>query len=169
MEAKEFETIYWEHCGSILIYATKILKNKDEAKDICSDVFIKFWTHRDIIKSLKSIRAYLIICTRNLCLDYIKATKNRYTIRKQVYFEQYENIQFSEADEIQAELATLMYKKINELTSRSKDVLLLTAYGLKSNDIANLLKISPKTIKNQKSLAIKDLVNKINPFKNEKS
>lgn len=168
METKEFETIYWEHCGSILIYATKILKNKDEAKDICSDVFIKFWADRGIIKSLKSIRAYLIICTRNLCLDYIKTTKNRHTIRKRVYFEQYENIQFSEADEIQAELATLMYKKINELTSRPKDVLLLTAYGLKSNDIAILLNASNKTIQNQKSLGIKEIINKINSFKDEK-
>lgn len=162
MTSADFEVIYWEHFIPCFHYASKILNNRDDAKDVCADIFTKFWTDGDKNNELISIRAYLIVCTKNACVDYIKKSRNK-DQRDKVYSEQFETLEFTYADEVRAEHTKKMMDNIETLTPVPKSVIRMTLEGLKTGAIAVLLKTNPKTIKNQKSIAIKNLRNKINP------
>jgi len=44
-----------------------------EAEDIVQDVFVKLWAKRDEIEQYRSIDAFAMVVTKNLCLDKVKS------------------------------------------------------------------------------------------------
>jgi len=44
-----------------------------EAEDIVQDVYIKLWAKRDEIEQYRSIEAFAMVATKNLCLDKLKS------------------------------------------------------------------------------------------------
>jgi len=52
--------------------ARRIL-NEIEAEDIVQDVFIKLWAKRAEIEQYRSIDAFAMVVTKNLCLDKLKS------------------------------------------------------------------------------------------------
>jgi len=56
-------------------FALFMMKNEDDAKDVCQEVLIKIWEKRDDLYEVKNLRAWAITITRNKCLDHIKARK----------------------------------------------------------------------------------------------
>jgi RNA polymerase sigma-70 factor (ECF subfamily) len=60
----------------------KIIGNNDEAKDALQDIFVKLWTSRDSLESIKNIEAYAVTITRNYCLDKLRLRKENISIEK---------------------------------------------------------------------------------------
>ncbi|MBN3036653.1 MAG: RNA polymerase sigma factor [Bacteroidales bacterium] len=60
-------------------FALRILNNADEAEDIVQEVMIRCWKYREKLESYRSIEAFAMTVTRNLCLDHLKSGKNRQT------------------------------------------------------------------------------------------
>jgi RNA polymerase sigma-70 factor (ECF subfamily) len=58
-------------------FAFFMLKNEDDAEDICQEVLIKIWEKRDRLLEIENLRAWAITITRNKCLDHIKARKGK--------------------------------------------------------------------------------------------
>jgi RNA polymerase sigma-70 factor (ECF subfamily) len=60
-------------------YARRILVGIEDTEDVIQEVFIKLWSKRDRLSEYRSIEAFAMVVTRNLCLDKIKARKLRMT------------------------------------------------------------------------------------------
>ncbi len=75
MIARDFKTNILPVSKKLLRFATHILNDENEAKDVVQDVFLKLWQKRDELEKVENIEAFAMRMTRNRCLDVIRAHK----------------------------------------------------------------------------------------------
>ena len=63
-------------------YSLRLLGNSEDAKDAVQEVFIKLWKRRETLEEYRSLEAFSMRVTRNLCLDKLKAKKPEYVEEK---------------------------------------------------------------------------------------
>ena len=72
-DEKEFRKLYEEYYAPFCIYAKRFINDMAICEDIVSDVFASLWDKRNSIELKKdTATAYLKICVRNSCLNYLK-------------------------------------------------------------------------------------------------
>ncbi len=77
MDLEEFKTKVLPAKQKLYRMALFMLQNKEEAEDILQDVFLKLWTNKHKLHAYASIEALAMSITKNLCLDKLKAKKNK--------------------------------------------------------------------------------------------
>jgi RNA polymerase sigma-70 factor (ECF subfamily) len=75
MIARDFKANILPVSKKLLRFATHLLKDEDDAKDVVQDVFLKLWQKRDELEKVDNIEAFAMRMTRNRCLDVIRAGK----------------------------------------------------------------------------------------------
>lgn len=75
MVAKDFKTKVLPVSNKLLRFATRFLKDEDEARDVVQDIFLKLWQKREQLAEIENIEAFAMRMTRNRCLDIIRAKK----------------------------------------------------------------------------------------------
>ena len=73
-ELINFETIYTTYYNDVYTFSLWLCKNKDEAKDITSETFIRMWTAKTSI-DYSTIKSYLFKISRNLYLHQIRSKR----------------------------------------------------------------------------------------------
>jgi len=53
--------------------AKRLLNNVPEAEDAVQETFLRLWTKKDALKEYRSIEAFALTITKNLCLDRMKS------------------------------------------------------------------------------------------------
>jgi RNA polymerase sigma-70 factor (ECF subfamily) len=71
VEAFKIEVLPFKH--KLFRFAKGFLKNIQESEDIVQEVMLRLWTKRNTLAEYKSIEAFAMTITRNLCLDRMKA------------------------------------------------------------------------------------------------
>lgn len=75
----------------IFRYAGSILKDSDEAKDVVQDVFVKYAENESSFKHECSQKTWLLVITRNCCLNRLKKSERKNErIEDQVFEKPYE-------------------------------------------------------------------------------
>lgn len=72
-----FAHVFDLYYRSLCYYAGTILDDTGEVEDTVSEVFVKLWQRAAGFDSLNSIKSFLYISTKNLCLDRLKQQKRR--------------------------------------------------------------------------------------------
>jgi len=57
--------------------ANRMLNDSAEAEDTVQEVFLRLWSKKEKLKEYRSIEAFAMVITKNLCLDKIKSARNR--------------------------------------------------------------------------------------------
>ena len=57
--------------------ALRLLKSTAEAEDVVQEIFLKLWSKRETLKEYRSIEAFSMTMTKNLCLDKLKAKSSK--------------------------------------------------------------------------------------------
>ncbi len=127
-------------------FAKRLLKNATESEDIVQEVFIRLWTRRERLSEYKSIEAFAMIITKNLCLDNLKSKRNKTGELIDIYERMtdatpYEKVELNDA-----------YKKvqeiINTLPEQQKMIIhLRDIEGYEFNEIAEIVQISSNNIR----------------------
>lgn len=147
-------------CNPFLLqFAHSIIKNKELAEEIVSDVFIRIWQKRASIEQVENFKLYLYISIKNTALNYLSRHYRKDTISID---EMSMNIPTSRYNPEQLLITTELARKISEeiqkLPPGCKIIFKLAKEdGLKYNEIASLLNISVKTIDNQMAIALKKI------------
>ncbi len=58
-------------------FAKRLLVNIPEAEDTVQEVFLRLWSRKDHLHEYKSIEAFAMTITKNLCLDKLKSKRNK--------------------------------------------------------------------------------------------
>ncbi len=127
-------------------FAKRLLKNATEAEDIVQEVFIRLWSRRERLSEYKSIEAFAMIITKNLCLDNLKSKRNK----TGELTDKYERM--TDATPYEKVELTDTYNKvqeiINTLPEQQKMIIhLRDIEGYEFNEIAEIVQISSNTIR----------------------
>lgn len=69
MELKQFKIIVLPLRDKLLNYARKLTESPDDAEDAVQEVLLKLWNKRLELEQYRSIEAFAMTMTHNLCMD----------------------------------------------------------------------------------------------------
>ena len=151
-----FHELFREFFQALVMYAMKYVSTQEEAEDIVQDIFVSVWEKEEKFLSYQSFRVFLYRSLRNTCLNVVKhkLVEKKYATYQETYAEIGEE---EEYDWVQEEIYRELFKVIDELPPRCREVFLLSLDGLKNEEIAARLHITLLTVKTQKKKALRYL------------
>lgn len=153
-----YTVIYNHFYNNIFSFCKYLLPTIEDARDMTAQLFILLWEKKETLDSYKNLRSFLFLNARNKCFNYLRDQKARSAIDKQISdFTALEqtSILFSE---IESELITRIREEVEKLPDYYRNILNLSYYqGYNNQEIADMLQISEKTVRNAKSIAIKSV------------
>jgi len=157
-----FRMLFDKYYKLLLGTAINILKDPDSGKDAVQEVFIQLWKNRGKIVINTSMENYLKRAVINRSLNQVK-------FRKQFEEEPDENMSSSPvtaSDHMEAkELEHTIEKAMETIPEKSRLVYILRRQeGLSLKEIAKKMNISPKTVENQLTKALKILKDAVKPY-----
>jgi len=73
MTTEEFKQKVLPVKDKIYRLAKRILNDIEESEDVVQEVFYRLWSRKDDLAAYRSIEAFAMIVTKNMCLDKVKA------------------------------------------------------------------------------------------------
>ena len=153
-----FERLFSDYYGILVCYAQKYTKREDIAEDIVQDVFASLWEENRIFPSQANFRSFLYISIRNAAFDYLRHqnVESRY-IEEALTANRF----LSDGSFQKEEVFRLLFKQIDLLPERCREIFLLHLEGYDNDAIAKKLSLSIETVKTQKKRAMKTLRNNL--------
>lgn len=132
-------------------YANGIVHDWEIAEDIVQEVFINVWNRREHIDSEQNIKGYLYKATKNKALEELRKLKSTVKNKNELEFLQ-NRPDFDPEDLQECEdwvKIDQIYSSLRHLPPKCREVFELSKInGLTYTQIADHLKISPKTVEN---------------------
>ena len=149
---KLFNQFYTPLC----VYAFRYVRSMQTREDIVQDVFLKLWNDRKSIQITSSIRTYLLVATKNHCLNYLQRKELELSYEQSLLKEFCET---SSEDGLYSlsELQSMIDKAIANLPEKYRKIFEMSRFqNLTYREIAEQEGISVKTVEAymSKSLAI---------------
>lgn len=159
-----FGQLYVAFMPRLFQFAQSIIKSKELAEEIVSDVFLKIWQNRVNLQNIDNFKLYLYISTKNTAFNYLSRHFRREVVSLDEMSLSLSSISYNpEQMLITSEVINRINSAIAMLPPRCKVIFkLVKEDGLKYNEIADLLNISVKTIDSQMAIAVKKIGNAIN-------
>jgi RNA polymerase sigma-70 factor (ECF subfamily) len=143
-----FAQLYRHYRMPAYKFCLSLLKDQEEAENMVHDVFIKIWERRTGINPSLNFNSYLFTCLRNLAFDHLKQLEKSQLLRQR-YLERMQNVHEESAEEQEAQ-SQLLQTAIGSLSEKRKLILRMNVEDGKSyQEIAEMLRISKNTVKNQ--------------------
>ena len=154
-----YRTLYQTLHKELFFFSYSIIKSREVAEEIVSDVFIKLWRIRNELLAIENLKVFLYTIAKNLSINHI--TRNYKYPKVSLDTIEVENISsFDNAEElfISAELSRRIQQAVNSLPSQCKIIFqLVREGGLKHKEAAAILNISEFTVRNQLVIAVKKI------------
>ena len=129
-------------------FSMSIVKDEEEAENMLHEVFIKIWNRREQINPELNFNSYMFTCLRNMAFDHLKKIEKSQQMQEQ-YFQQMKNYNDCES-EIEDAKINLLRNAMASLPAKRKMILKLNVEDGKSyQEIAEMMRISKNTVKNQ--------------------
>jgi RNA polymerase sigma-70 factor (family 1) len=137
-------------------FARTLVKSKESAEEIVSDVFIRIWEKRKELDKIDNLKVYLYVSTRNTAFNYIEKQKRNATAPIVEFSAAFASVQLDpEQLLIRADTLALLQRAIDQLPPKCRTIFKLVKQdGLKYREVAEILDISVKTVENQLAIAL---------------
>ncbi len=151
MTAGEFKEKYLPLGEPLYRVAFYMLESCADAEDAVQDLFVRLWSSRDSLGTVRNPKAYCITMLRNICIDRIRAAASGRTE------EMDENIAVdgsADTDVISRERMLCIMKAAGELSEGEREVLKMRVLeGMSYGEISSLTGRSGLTLRVQLSNA----------------
>ena len=142
-----------------MMYSVNFVGRLNVAEDIVQELFVAIWEKRITFLSFVSFRVYLYNAVRNASIDYLKHQDIEEQYISSVS-DAYREISV-EQDLQEEEIRRLLYREIDGLPEKMREIFLMYMDGRKNEEIASILQISVETVKTQKKRAVKQIKSKL--------
>ena len=156
---KAFDRIYQLYAKRLYAYSLQFTKSPEDSEEIIQDVFVKLWLNREKIKQEETLQSLLYIMTKHHLINAFHSK-----INEPVYedFVDYKNELLSVSDAGQnleyEEFVAKFTKAVLQLPPTQQKVINMSKIEqLPNKNIAEKLSLSEQTVKNQLSIALKEL------------
>lgn len=159
-QREAYYDLFREFYQSLVMFAMRYIGVQSEAEDIVQDLFVAVYEKQEKFLSYNSFRVFLYNSVRNTCLNLIK---HRKVEEKYIHYslEHADNGEDYDWELLEEELWRRLFKTIDELPPRCREVFLLSLDGKKNEEIAKELHITLLTVKTQKKKAVHYLREKL--------
>ena len=149
-----FDAYYSDLCN----YVNLFVRNESLSEGIVQEVFIYLWSNREKIKIDTSVRAYLFTASKNKGLNHIRNEKVRVKALTKLADDTKGHVPQPDEFMQEQECRQMLSGVIEQLPHRCREVFLLSRkHGYTNEQIATELKISPKTVENQMTIALRKI------------
>ncbi|MCM4151918.1 RNA polymerase sigma-70 factor [Arenibacter sp. N53] len=152
-DRRAFEYYFKEYYNSIVGFGIQFIGDKDKARSVAQEAFIKLWENREKVQKINGIPSFLYQSVKTDCLNLIRHHKvvRKYNSRQlqeresNLHTEILNSLNFDSVTF--SELENLIEKSIEELPDKCKQVFLKKRFENKKNkEIAEELGITIKAV-----------------------
>ena len=153
-----FTRLFEQYRDRIYSIAVKITHSTTIAEEIVQDVFLKVWLRKDHLNEIQNLGAYLLVVTRNTVYKALKRIAKDYELTLLTDNDQLLADSNSEDLVMEKEYNLLLQKAIDRLPNQQRQVYhFMKEEGLKREEAAALLHLSPETVKFHLAQAMKNI------------
>lgn len=161
-DEKAFHLLYRQYYKALVNYAQQITGNQLVSEDLVQDVITILWEDKLQFPTVISLEVFLYNSVRNASIDWLRH-RNVETNYVTKITEKYREYRLeNESALFDEEVYRMLFKTIDELPKRSREVMLLQIKGKKNQEIADELGITYETVKTHKKKAMTILRKKLN-------
>jgi RNA polymerase sigma-70 factor (ECF subfamily) len=163
-DTQAYKQLFLLFYPSLVPFAVSIIKSKELAEEIVSDVFVKIWQKRQQLDKVDNLKFYLFTAVKNRCIDALNGSQHKHVININDVSLEFRSLYHDpEQKMISAETIKKIKDAVQELPPRCQLIFkLVKEEGLKYKEVAELLQISVKTVENQMSIAFRKIGTAIN-------
>lgn len=162
-----FRALFDRHYKVLLGTSVNLLREEAAGKDVVQEVFFQIWKKRKELTIHSSVAAYLKRSVINRSINYLKA-QQRFTEEEAAGEQEASETSTLEGLALE-ELESALQAALDTLPERCRLVFVMKRLeGLSVKEIAATLEISPKTVENQLTKAIKVLKDALHYYRKEK-
>lgn len=152
-----FKAVYQEKYTHLVQEAYRMLRDKEESRDIVQKVFIQFWEKKETLFIQHTIGGYLRKMVINACLAHLRTVDRRAAILEnfdQPVAQSLNGQEIIESKELQEQI----HSEIKNLPDQCRKVFEMSRFeSMTYQQIGQTLNISPKTVENHIGKALKRL------------
>jgi RNA polymerase sigma-70 factor (family 1) len=150
-----YNYVFREWYPRLCFVAMKLVGSKEEAEDIVTDTLTRFYRSDNKFDHVENVEGYLYTSVRNGCLEHLRKMKAQSNKQMDYAYLQDINEETIENIRIKAELIAEIISEIKRLPDTYRDVFEMSfLQGLKNEEIAKELNISPDNVRQRKARAI---------------
>lgn len=153
-----FQKLFDHYRNRVYGIAYKLTQSGHTAEEIVEDVFLKIWLKRADLSGIQNFSAYLFTITRNCCYRALKKIARDF--RLSAIRDEDLALAHNETEEYvdEKEYRALLDNAVSKLPKQQKLVFhLIKEQGLKRDEVATVLQVSPETVKFHLSQAVKNI------------
>lgn len=157
-----FAEIFHLYKHKLYSYLLPLTGSPEVAEDIIQDTFLKLWNNRNILGDIEDFGAYLFRMTHNLAINSFKRMAKETLVLSELQSRPQSSESQVDNTLIFKEAAEALHQTIRSLPPQQKLVYILSReQGLKHDEIAQYLHLSPTTVRNHIVQALRTIRKKI--------
>jgi len=151
-----FDILYNKYWKQVYNAAYKRLNDTERAQDIAQDIFVQLWI-RGTTSLIENLPAYLLVAARNGVFKHMEK-EGKYAAMPETVEELESPFERADANVLREEFLQAFNELVNSLPTQQRIIFNMRFNdNLTSQEIADKLQISPKTVRNQIGKALATL------------
>ena len=165
-----FEQLFQRLASALTHFALAYVDTVDDAEECVQVVFCWLWDHRYTLPQPRSIRSYLFAAVRNRALNLVRDRRTEAAHREQTERAWREGAVTSVSPAPDSEFAAreieqALREALTHMSERCREVYTLRRdHGLRNDEVAEALGLSPKTVEIHMSKALGILRTRLAPW-----
>ena len=145
----DFDNIYEEYFDRVYYKVLSVVKNDDDAEDICQETFISVYKNLSKFREESNIYTWIYRIAINKTYDFFKKRKLEFEINDDV---------LSLPEDINFDTKVILQEKLKLISEKEREIVILKdIYGYKLKEIAEMKNMNLSTVKSVYYKALKDM------------
>lgn len=159
-----FKLVFDNNYERIVGFCMQFIPEREEAKNIAQQAFVKLWTNREEVNTCNGIRAFLYTAAKTDCLNYLRHEKYKLNYQQNILEKRekllnqeiLESFKFDRLEYM--ELEEMIQNALDKLPGKCRQVFMKSRFEYKKNrEIADELGIALKSVESNITRALKIL------------
>lgn len=147
-DEESFRYLFDKYRNKIYSLSMYLTHSEYISEEITQEVFMKIWVNRKQLEGVEFFNAYLRTIASHVASNYLKRLANEKIILQKIANETERSRETTDNTVIYNEYQAILEQAIQSLPPQQKKVYILSRHeGLKQDDIAKMMNLSPYTVK----------------------
>lgn len=157
-DEKAFETLFKQYQTMVYDFSLRLTRSRDHAEEIVQKIFIKIWISRASLDKIENFGAYLNRSTRNESYSVLRTIAAKNLREVELTDQEILSSSDSSARLSYQESSAMLKAAVDNLPPQRKLVYQLChEQGMKYEEVASRLQLSPGTVQKHMKLALKSI------------